>query len=125
MRVILVDDSPPVRQRLFELLTGSAGIEGVWQAAKAAEAIDLVRSQRIDLAVLDISLGPHSGLELIRELRHEHSEILLIVLTNSSSDAHRRECLRRGAHFFFDKSHEFERAVGLVTRLALTGQASP
>lgn len=122
VRVLVVDDSPAVRQRLLELLRDSTGVERVWQAADAAQALDAVRTHPIDLAVLDISLGQHTGLDLLRILRAEHPSIQVVVLTNSSTDAHRSECLRRGAHFFFDKSHEFDRAIAVVASAA---QATP
>jgi DNA-binding NarL/FixJ family response regulator len=118
VRVLVVDDSPAVRKRLLELLSDSKGVEQVWQAADAAEALQLVRSNPIELALLDISLGAQTGLELLRTLRAEYSHIKVLVLTNSSTDAHRSECLRRGAHFFFDKSHDFERAMAVVTSVA-------
>ena len=118
VRVLVVDDSLAVRKRLFELLSDSNGVEEVSEAADAGTALDLVRSKPIDLMVLDISLGARSGLDLLRTLRAEHSGIMVIVLTNSNTDAHRDECLRRGAHFFFDKSHEFERAIAVVAGAA-------
>lgn len=124
VRVLVVDDSPAVRKRLFELLSDADGVDQVSEAADAAAALDLVRSTTIDLMVLDISLGAHSGLDLLRTLRAEHSEIMIVVLTNSSTDAHRDECLRRGAHFFFDKSHEFERALAVVAGAALSRRAA-
>jgi len=118
VRVLIVDDSRAVRQRLLELLCDSRGVERIWQAADVPTALALVRSQPIDVAIVDISLGAQSGLELLGRLRSEHAQMLVVVLTNSSTDAHRHECLRRGAHHFFDKSHEFERAIELVASVA-------
>lgn len=118
VHVLIVDDSLAVRKRLLELLCDSPGIEEVWQAADVAQALDLLRSKPVGLVVLDISLGTHSGLDLLQTLRADHSELMVIVLTNNTTDAHRGECLRRGAHFFFDKSHEFERAIAVVASVA-------
>ena len=123
VRVLVVDDSSAVRKRLFELLSDSIGVD-VSEAADATAALDLVRSNPIDLIMLDISLGAQSGLDLLRSLRAEHSEIMVVVLTNSNTDAHRDECLRRGAHFFFDKSHEFERAIAVVAGVARAPRAA-
>jgi DNA-binding NarL/FixJ family response regulator len=124
VRVLVVDDSPAVRKRLFELLSDSDGVDEVSEAADAGAALDVVRAKTIDVMVLDISLGAQSGLDLLRILRAEHSEVMVVVLTNSNTDAHRGECLRRGAHFFFDKSHEFERAIAVVTSAAQTARTT-
>lgn len=115
---MVVDDSPIVRQRLVELLGDARGVESVQEAASVTAALELVRRHAIDLAVVDISLGPESGLELLGLLRAEHAQMLLVVLTNNSTPAHRDECLRRGARYFFDKSHEFEGAIALVSSVA-------
>ena len=123
MRVLIVDNSEAIRERLLELVRASSGVEGVWQAASVVAALDLVRQQPVDLTVLDLSLGAHSGLDLIRLLRAEHAQMVIIVLTNSSTDAHRDECLRRGAHFFFDKSLGFEQAMAVVAGVAVAPRA--
>jgi DNA-binding NarL/FixJ family response regulator len=150
VRVLIIDNSAAVRQRLLDLIRVSSGIEQVWQAADAAAALTLARDQPLDVAIVDLALGPQngshggfhdghpsgshdghpggshdgepsgsqSGLDLIRQLRMEQARMVVIVLTNSSTDAHRQECLRRGAHFFFDKSHDFERAIAVIGEVA-------
>lgn len=124
VRVLVVDDFAAVRSRLRELLSDLSGVEEVSEAGDAASALALVRSKPIDLLVIDIFLGAASGLDLLPTLRAEHSQILIVVLTNSNTAAHRGECLRRGAHFFFDKSHEVERAVAVVVGAVQTARAA-
>jgi DNA-binding NarL/FixJ family response regulator len=121
VRVLLIDSSAAVRQRLLDLIRDSNGIERIWQAADATAALAVARAQALDVAIFDLALGADSGLDLIRQLRAAQSGMVLIVLTNSSTDAHRRECLRRGAHFFFDKSHDFERAIAIIGQVAAAG----
>jgi len=121
VRVLIIDNSAAVRQRLLDLIRVSNGVERVWQAADAAAALALARTQPLDVVIVDLALGADSGLDLIRQLRAEQARTVLIVLTNSSTDAHRQECLRRGAHFFFDKSHDFERAIAVIGQVAAAG----
>jgi DNA-binding NarL/FixJ family response regulator len=99
---------------LAELLAES-GVE-IHEASDPDRALESLHAIPIDAVILDISLGAQSGLDLIHEVRAARPAALLVVLTNNASDAHRRECLLRGADFFFDKSREFERAVDVVTR---------
>lgn len=115
---MIIDNSAAIRQRLLALIRDSNGIERIWQAADAAAALSVARSQPLDIAIVDLSLGRESGLDLILQLRAQQARMVLIVLTNSSTDAHRKECLRRGAHFFFDKSHDFERAIAVIGEVA-------
>jgi len=122
VRVLIIDNSAAVRQRLLDLIRDSNGVERVWQAADCAAALALARDQPLDVAIVDLALGPENGLDLIRQLRTQQARMVLIVLTNSSTDAHRQECLRRGAHFFFDKSHDFERAIAIIGEVAAAGR---
>jgi DNA-binding NarL/FixJ family response regulator len=120
VRVLIIDNSAAVRQRLLDLIRSTNGIERVWQAADAAAALEIARDQLLDVALVDLALGADSGLDLIGQLRAQRAQTVLIVLTNSSTDAHRQESLRRGAHYFFDKSHDFERAIAVIGQVAAT-----
>jgi DNA-binding NarL/FixJ family response regulator len=122
VRVLIIDNSAAVRQRLLDLIRDCSGIERIWQAADATGALAIARAQPLDVALVDLALGQESGLDLILKLRVEQARLVLIVLTNSSTDAHREECLRRGAHYFFDKSHEFERAIAVIGEVASAAQ---
>lgn len=116
--VLVVDDSAGVRDRLRELLTRDPR----WQICEACDgpgATELLEETRVDAVVLDIAAGaPGSegcrGIDLLRTIRKRAPQALLIVLTNHTSDAHRRECLQQGADYFFDKSRQFEHAIDLV-----------
>lgn len=127
MRVLVVDASASIRQRLRERFTELEGIE-VCEARDGARALDICASVPIDAVILDIAVGLHAelawiegpaasscGLDLIPRLRALAPSARLVVLTNRSSEAHQRECLQRGAAYFFDKSREFERAVSVVS----------
>ena len=63
----------------------------------------------LDAAVVDLQLRQGSGFGVLRALRQLSPQPLTIVLTNSSMRAVRDRCLALGAHFFFDKSNEFDR----------------
>jgi two-component system, NarL family, response regulator DevR len=114
VHVLVVDDSDAVRERLLDLFA-DAHVE-LHEARDAERAIELLDSVAIDVIVLDVRLGAQSGLDLIREIRARQPGIVLVVLTNEVSEAHRRECLHRGADFFLDKSRQFEHAASVVAR---------
>ena len=100
MRILIVDSSVAVRERLLDLLRASPGVGQVgrvWQAADATGALALVREEAVYVALVDLAFGQQSGLDLIRDLRAQCSSMLLVVLTNSSTDLYREACLRRGA----------------------------
>jgi|HubBroStandDraft_1064217.scaffolds.fasta_scaffold755968_1 DNA-binding NarL/FixJ family response regulator len=118
MRVLVIDDSAAVRSRLSELLRESRSFERIDEASDAVFGISLARLQRPEAVILDLQLSDSSGLDVLPVLKRTNPPPTVIVLTNHATAAHRRECMARGADYFFDKSREFERAVLVVKSLA-------
>ena len=110
MRVMIVDESPLVRDRLNVMLR-EVGASEIFEADGAETALRIMRRSVLDAVLLDLPLGHDAGVMLVRQLRSQQPQALIVVLTNYASESHRREWLRRGAHFLFDKSREFEDAV--------------
>jgi DNA-binding NarL/FixJ family response regulator len=115
VRVLVIDDSEPVRERLRVWLAESAA-EEVHEAGSPERARRLLEETTFDAAILDVRLRAGNGLDLIREIRARLPRALLIVLTNDATDGHRRACLLRGADLFLDKSRQFEEAMDAVRR---------
>ena len=123
MKVLVVDDSAIVRQRLVDIVSTLPGVERVDTAASASEARRAIESMAPDLVTLDIHMPGGSGLSVLDALRTE-DPVTTIVLTNDPAPQWRRACLQAGADFFFDKSAELEQAVDVIARLALESTAS-
>lgn len=120
MRVLVVDDSSAVRSRLMALIGERAGVE-VDGVATAEAALEALAERRYGAVVLDLHLPRHEGPALIDTIKARAPATVVIVLTNDAGEQQRRACLARGADYFLDKSHEFNRAV----EIALAGVAAP
>lgn len=107
VRVVIADDSAPVRKRLAAFLRTVGGVEIVGQAQDAAEAITSVRQLKPDVIILDIRMPGGGGIGVLEDLRKEEPPPVVIMLTNYPFAQYRRKCLEAGASFFFDKSTEF------------------
>ena len=116
-KVLVVDDSPIVRERLVSLLLEVPGVEIAGQADRAAQAIEAIKTLRPSVVVLDISMPGGSGLVVLQALQDIKPSPLIIVLTNFSHEAYRTKCLQLGADYFFDKSTEFEEVKYILERL--------
>jgi DNA-binding NarL/FixJ family response regulator len=117
MRVMIVDASPLVRERLSAMLRESGASE-VLEVDGAEAALKLMKRGVLDAVLLDVPISADAGLGLVRQLREQWPQLIVVVLTNYASESHRREWLRRGAHFLFDKSRQFEHAVKVVRERA-------
>jgi two-component system chemotaxis response regulator CheY len=110
---LVVDDSALVRKRLVEMLRDSRMLD-VEEASSTDEAERVLSQRRIDVLVLDMHIGPNSGLEFLAIAKRLLPHVAILVLTNDAGDAHRRECMLRGADHFFDKSRDFAQAVEVI-----------
>jgi serine/threonine-protein kinase PknK len=97
-RVVLADDEVLFREGLASLLE-RFGFLVVGQAESAAELIEVVRSERPDLAIVDIRMPPkHSieGLEAARAIRAELPETAILVLSAHVEVEHAMDLLASG-----------------------------
>ncbi len=122
MDVLIVDDSVIVRERLIEMLGGVDGVRVVGQADNAEEGAHLADAMRPDVAIVDLNLRDGgTGLDVLRAIRRNGAESVVIVLTNHPEPINRAACLADGADYFFDKSANFGRIEPLL-RLMLRTQ---
>ena len=120
LRLLVVDDSALIRQRLLEMLEGIVGIETRASAAALDEALLCARRDLSTFVLLDLNFPEGNALSIIPTLKRLPSTPQIAVLTNDARASTRRQCLQAGADWFFDKSTEFQIAIELVrTQAAL------
>src|SRR5262245_66205685 len=78
-RVMIVDDHPFMRRGLAQTINDQAGMEVCGEAGSVAEALQLMETCNPHLAVVDISLGAESGIELIQAIRERWPSIKVLV----------------------------------------------
>jgi DNA-binding NarL/FixJ family response regulator len=108
LRVLLVEDSLLIRERLVESLADPGRIEIVGQADAEDSAIALAGDRDWDVLVLDLQLKRGTGLAVLRALLGRRPpDSTIIVLTNYSFPQYRSKSLALGADYFFDKAREY------------------
>ena len=119
MEIFLVEDSPPVRARLAEMLGSIPGATLVGEAESAEAAIRGILEARPDVVVLDLGLaGGTSGFEVLRAVCREAPEIDIYMLSNFAAFPYRQLAERLGARDFFDKTRDFERVRDILAKRA-------
>lgn len=79
LRVIIADDERPAREFLKSLLREFETVELIGEAANGSDAVDLIRSVRPDLAILDLNMPEVSGLDAVRTLRKDQMPLVAFV----------------------------------------------
>ena len=102
MRVLLADDHALVRAGIASLLE-TWGMEVVGQAADGREALELARTLRPDLILMDIGMPNVSGLEATRLVKSELPDVRIVMVTVSDDDADLFEAIKSGAEGYLLK----------------------
>jgi len=119
LRILLVEDSPLIRERLAETLMDPGRVEIVGEADSEAAAIALMQQATWDVLVLDLQLKSGTGLGVLRALKAvRRPETRVIVLTNYAFPQYRAKSLAMGADHFFDKAREYHRVREVLDSVA-------
>jgi DNA-binding NarL/FixJ family response regulator len=117
-RVMLVDDHEVVRAGLRQLLEAHEDLEVVAEAATAADAVLRARSYHPDVVVLDVRLPDRSGVEVCRDIRTEHSEMAVLMLTSFADDRALFDSIMAGAAGYVLKQIRGNDLVDGIRRVA-------
>ncbi|MFA7369580.1 MAG: ATP-binding protein [Kiritimatiellales bacterium] len=116
MKVLVADDSQPIRERLVSRLSRLPDVLVV-EAVDTTDALRQMITFKPDVAVLDIRMPGGGGIKALTEIKKNFSGTTVIVMTNYPYAQYRRKCLDEGADFFFDKSSEFELVAETIRQL--------
>ena len=101
-RVLVVDDSPIVRELLVELLTGAK--LDVLTAGDGREALDVLAREKVELVVSDVEMPNIDGFGLLERIRKRDRELPIIMVTTRGSVADRERASALGADAYLVKS---------------------
>ena len=98
--ILVVDDERVIRATLTGLLERTYRVSAVESGAQALQALD---QERYDLVLLDIQLPDMSGLEILKRIKEQHRDTVVIMLTGHPSIDNVIEALRQGATNYLRK----------------------
>jgi len=101
--VLVVDDSPTVR-RMLEWTLKPSGFR-ILHAADGIHALEILRAETVDLAIVDLNMPRMDGIELIRSVRGDEKlkQLPIILLTTENREEDRQAALEAGANLFLAK----------------------
>ena len=119
LRLLIVDDARPLRERLIDMLSHISGLDLAGQAASVAEALSAIRELQPDLAILDLQLPDGNGIQVLREAKRFLPDMKVIVFTNHPEAQYRQRCDELGADFFLNKFTDSNLLVKIAEKLTL------
>jgi DNA-binding NarL/FixJ family response regulator len=109
LRVLLVEDSKVLTERLAEAIRQIPGVELVATADTEAGALAAVKRDPIDVIILDLHLKQGTGFGVMRALAAAQQRPRIIVLTNYDLPEYKNAAIALGATHFLDKARDYGR----------------
>jgi two-component system chemotaxis response regulator CheY len=121
-RVLIVEDSPTMRQLLVFALRRLKDVDIV-EAQDGMDGLRKVSSDHFDIALIDINMPVMDGLKLIRLIRDEESlkQIPIVVVTTEGADEDRDRALALGANEYLTKPIQANKVLAVVKDLLKAG----
>jgi DNA-binding NarL/FixJ family response regulator len=117
MKILVLDDSRNIRDRLINLLDMVQGVEFVAQAENAENALLTYHKLRPEVLILDIRMQGENGIEVLKQVKSEQHAPYVIMLTNFPYPQYKKKCFEEGADYFLDKSTEFDEISEIINSL--------
>jgi two-component system, OmpR family, KDP operon response regulator KdpE len=112
LRILAVDDEPPIRRFLRTSL--SAQGYDVLEAEDGPSALAMLRRNAVDLVVLDLGLPGMDGLDVIAQLREQGNSVPIVVLSSRTDEAGKVKALDLGADDYVTKPFGIDELLARV-----------
>lgn len=120
LKIVTVDGSPLIADRVNASLTEIEGIKYLGNASNVLFAKNLINTVKPDVVILDINLSDdelnQTGINFLRELRENDPQMKIIIFTNHNEVHYRLVCLEKGANYFFDKLNGLQKISELIKK---------
>ncbi|HLJ13406.1 MAG TPA: response regulator transcription factor [Bryobacteraceae bacterium] len=117
VRILIADDHEIVRRGLISLLAAKPDWTVVGEAESGREAVELAKTLRPDIAILDVGMPELNGLEATRQVLKALPQTEILILTMHESEQIVREVLDAGARGYVLKSDAGRDLVAAVEAL--------
>ena len=118
LRIVIVDDHPIVRKGLTELINHEPGMMVCGESDTADGGLTRIRADRPAVAIVDLSLGLDSGLQLVKTLNASLPEVKVLILSMHDETLHAERALAAGASGYIMKHAAMQHLIGAIRCVA-------
>jgi two-component system invasion response regulator UvrY len=122
IKVLIADDHPIVRQGLRQILSEIPDMLVAGEAVNGQETLDQVRAGGWDVLVLDITMPDRSGLDILKELKHQQPHLPVLVLSIHAEEQFAVRLLKAGASGYLTKENAPDELVKAIRKVVDGGK---
>ena len=112
--ILIVDDHPVVRRGLTLLINHEPELVVSAEAENAAQALEVLEKESVDIAIVDISLNGTNGIQLTEKIKSKHPGLPVLILTIHDEDLYAKRALEAGAKGYVNKREAAETVISAI-----------
>src|SRR3990172_5755324 len=122
LKILLADDHAVVRQGVKQILVAAFAQAIFGEAQNAHQLLELVHTERWDVVVLDLTMPGGSGLDVLKQIKQDHPQLPVLILSMYPEDQYAVRTLRAGAAGYLNKESAPEELVQAIRKVLHGGQ---
>jgi len=122
LRILLADDHAVVRRGVKRILAEAFAQATFGEAQNTHELLDLVAQEHWDIVVLDLTMPGGNGLEALKQIKHDHLQLPVLVLSMYPEDQYAVRTIRAGAAGYLNKESAPEELVLAIRKILRGGE---
>lgn len=116
--VLVVDDHSLIRKGLKQILDDTADIRVTGEAETGMEAIRMVRDNKYDIALLDITLPDKYGIDVLKQLKLQNPALPVLILSMHPDEQYAMRSIKAGASGYMNKQSAPSQLVTAIRKVA-------
>jgi DNA-binding NarL/FixJ family response regulator len=122
LKILLADDHAVVRQGVKQILA-EAFVQAIFgEARNAHELLNLIGNERWDIVVLDLTMPGGNGLEALKQIKHDHPQLPVLILSMFPEDQYAVRTIKAGAAGYLNKESAPEELVQAIHKILHGGK---
>ena len=122
IKIIIADDHPLFRRGLKHALEETPDIEVIGEASNGDSLLSMIKSDNLDMVLLDISMPGKSGLDLLKQLKSEYSKLPILILSVYPEEQYAVRFIKAGASGYLTKESAAEKLAEAIRKIATGGK---
>ena len=120
-RILIVDDHPVIREGLTQIINRETDLLVCAEAGTMEETVNAVKTQKIDLALVDMLLNRTTGIQVIKKIKNLCPDLITLVFSMSDNPQYVKQAIEAGARGYMTKD-EISEDIVIAIRRVVKGQ---
>jgi DNA-binding NarL/FixJ family response regulator len=122
IRILIADDHEIVRRGIKQIIEETSDLEVIGEASTGQQVIDAVSRLSPDVLLLDISMPGYSGLDVLKTLAANFTDLPVLVLTMHPEEQYAIRVLKAGASGYLTKESAPDELIAAIRKVSTGGR---